>query len=79
MLRVFTVRWEPVLVALISASHKLKDVWSCHSAFYKIGPPERMMMAPLILLNLKRGSWMASQTAFPSWEPQQASVYVERQ
>jgi hypothetical protein len=54
--QVLTVRRKPVLVARISALHKLKEVLSCCLAFHDMGPPERMMMAPLILWNLKRGN-----------------------
>ncbi len=67
-----------MLVARILASHELREVQSCWLAFQAIGPPERMMMVPLMLRNLKRGSWMPSQMALPSCDPQHALLYVVR-
>jgi hypothetical protein len=75
---VLTVRRDPMLVAQILALHELREVQSCWLAFQAIGPPERMTMALLMLQNLKRGSWMPFRTAFPSYDPQHASLYVLR-
>jgi len=50
------VRRELRLVARISASHELSAVLSWRSAFHMMGPPERKMMAPLMLRNLNNGS-----------------------
>jgi hypothetical protein len=68
-----------MLVAQILALHELREVQSWLLAFQAIGPPERMTMPPLMLWNLKRGSWMPSQMALPSYDPQHESLYVVRQ
>ncbi len=47
-----TVKCKPIFVALISALQEPSKVRSCSSAFHKIGPPEHMTMAPLMLLNI---------------------------
>ena len=70
MSRMLMVRQEPMFVAQISASHELNEVRSCQSAFQVSGPPEQKRMAPLMLRNLNRGSWMPSRMALPIWEPQ---------
>ena len=54
-LRMATVNLEASFVARISASHELRDVFSWRTDFQAIGPPDRKIMAPLILRNLKRG------------------------
>jgi hypothetical protein len=67
-----------MLVAQILALHELREVRSWRSAFQAMGPPERMTVAPLMLQNLKGGSWMPSWTALPSCDPQHASLYLVR-
>ena len=79
MFLVLTVRRAPMLVAHILALHELRAVHSWRLAFQAIGPPDRITLAPLMLQNLKRGSWMPSQTALPSCDPQHALLYVVRQ
>jgi hypothetical protein len=65
-----------MLVACILASQKLRKVWRL--AVHTSGPPDRITMAPLMLLNLKSGSWMPSRTALLSCDPQHATLYVVR-
>jgi hypothetical protein len=47
-----------MFIAQISALHKLRAVQSWQSTIQVIGPPEQKIMAPLMLRNLKRISWI---------------------
>jgi hypothetical protein len=56
MFLTFIVRWEPVLVAQISALQELSEVLSWRSVFQVIGPPDWNTITPLLLLNLNKGN-----------------------
>ena len=73
-LRVATVILLPMQVALISASHELREVFSWRSVFHTIGPLIRKTMAPLMLRNLKKGRRASARIALPICEPQNASL-----